>query len=194
MSVGLVGLSGELSFRTWDAGDGCGGARPTVAALREDDMHKCWIALALTAAAVVPAVAAVDLVTVPRREATQLTIYNSEDITMVREHRLLTVKRGVNRIQFSWANTLIAPTSIDFRILDHQDAVEDPEIDARRIDQRIGPGELDTVDALLDRQQPMLADHRDVFGVVDGQLRGFTAGDGHQGDVGEQFARQSASQ
>ncbi len=38
---------------------------------------------------------------------------------MVREHRLLTVKPGINRIQFSWANTLIDPTSIDFRILDH---------------------------------------------------------------------------
>src|SRR5208282_5798406 len=58
------------------------------------------------------------------REGTQLTIYNSEDITMVREHRLLTVKEGVNRIQFSWANTLIDPTSIEFRILDHQDQVD----------------------------------------------------------------------
>ena len=68
--------------------------------------------------------AAVDLVTIPRREGTQLTIYNSEDITMVREHRLLTVKPGINRIQFSWANTLIDPTSIDFRILDQQDKVD----------------------------------------------------------------------
>jgi len=68
--------------------------------------------------------AAVDLVTVPRREGTQLTIYNSEDITMVREHRLLTVKKGVNRIQFSWADTLIDPTSIDFRILDRVDQVD----------------------------------------------------------------------
>ena len=71
-----------------------------------------------------PAFAAVDLVTLPTRESTQLTIYNSEDITMVREHRLLTVKEGVNRIQFSWANTLIDPTSIEFRILDHQDKVD----------------------------------------------------------------------
>ena len=68
--------------------------------------------------------AAVDLVTLPTREGTQLTIYNSEDITMVREHRLLTVKEGVNRIQFSWANTLIDPTSIEFRILDHQEKVD----------------------------------------------------------------------
>ena len=68
--------------------------------------------------------AAVDLVTLPTREGTQLTIYNSEDITMVREQRLLTVKEGVNRIQFSWANTLIDPTSIEFRILDKQDQVD----------------------------------------------------------------------
>ena len=53
-----------------------------------------------------------------------MTIYNSEDITMVREQRLLTVKEGVNRIQFSWANTLIDPTSIDFRILDQQEKVD----------------------------------------------------------------------
>ncbi len=71
-----------------------------------------------------PARAAVDLVTLPTREGTQLTIYNSEDITMVREHRLLTVKEGVNRIQFTWANTLIDPTSIEFRILDQQDKVD----------------------------------------------------------------------
>jgi hypothetical protein len=71
-----------------------------------------------------PLHAAVDLVTLPTREGTQLTIYNSEDITMVREHRLLTVKEGVNRIQFSWANTLIDPTSIEFRILDQQDKVD----------------------------------------------------------------------
>jgi len=69
------------------------------------------------------ATAAVDLVTIPRREGTQLTIYNSEDITMVRESRQLTVKRGLNRIQFTWANTLIDPTSIDFRILDQVDKV-----------------------------------------------------------------------
>ncbi len=66
----------------------------------------------------------VDLVTIPTREDAQLTIYNSEDITMVREHRLLTVKPGINRIQFAWANTLIDPTSIDFRILDDVDKVD----------------------------------------------------------------------
>jgi hypothetical protein len=81
------------------------------------------LALGLLIAAV-PVRGDVDLVTVPTREGTQLTIYNSEDITLVREHRLLTVKPGVNRIQFSWANTLIDPTSIEFRILEHQDKVD----------------------------------------------------------------------
>ncbi len=87
-------------------------------------IRKLCIAIFAWSALAAETFADVDLVTVPRREATQLTIYNSEDITMVREHRLLTVKRGVNRIQFSWANTLIDPTSIDFRILDHQNQVD----------------------------------------------------------------------
>jgi hypothetical protein len=95
-----------------------------------------WLALVLVAVLVLPAPAAVDLTTLPTREGTQLTIYNSEDITMVREHRLLTVKEGVNRIQFSWANTLIDPTSIQFRILEDQDKVDlvDTTFPARRND------------------------------------------------------------
>ena len=89
-------------------------------------MRICLLWLSAVLALVLPglAQAAVDLVTLPTREGTQLTIYNSEDITMVRENRLLTVKEGVNRIQFSWTNTLIDPTSIEFRILDHQDKVD----------------------------------------------------------------------
>jgi len=87
-------------------------------------LQNCSIGMLMLIATAAESLAAVDLVTVPRREATQLTIYNSEDITMVREHRLLTVKEGINRIQFTWANTLIDPTSIDFRILDHAEAVD----------------------------------------------------------------------
>ncbi len=88
-------------------------------------LSRCrWLLISLLVGPAGSALADVDLVTVPRREATQLTIYNSEDITMVREHRLLTVKPGVNRLQFTWANTLIDPTSIDFRILDHQGKVD----------------------------------------------------------------------
>ena len=56
--------------------------------------------------------AKVDLVTLPTRDSVQLTIYNSGDLTLVRENRALTLKDGKNRLQFSWANTLIDPTSL----------------------------------------------------------------------------------
>jgi len=54
----------------------------------------------------------VDLVTLPTRDTVQLTIYNSADLTLVRESRALTVKEGQNKLQFSWADTLIDPTSL----------------------------------------------------------------------------------
>lgn len=66
----------------------------------------------------------VDLTTVPPRDAVQLTIYNSEDLTLVREYRSLTLKKGNNRIQYAWANTLIDPTSVELRPLEHADDIE----------------------------------------------------------------------
>ena len=59
----------------------------------------------------------VDLATVPRRDTVQITIYNSEDLTLVREMRTLTFKKGLNGLQFSWANTLIDPSSVELRFL-----------------------------------------------------------------------------
>ena len=66
----------------------------------------------------------VDLVTLPSRQSVQLTIYNSEDITLVKETRFITLKKGANRLQFSWANTLIDPTSVEFRPLEHAGEIE----------------------------------------------------------------------
>jgi len=66
----------------------------------------------------------IDLVTLPSREGVQITIYNSEDITLVKETRFITVKLGSNRLQFSWANTLIDPTSVEIRVLEHQSDIE----------------------------------------------------------------------
>ncbi len=57
--------------------------------------------------------AKVDLVTLPSRDTVQLTIYNSADMTLVRESRALTLRDGPNKLQFSWANTLIDPTSLE---------------------------------------------------------------------------------
>jgi hypothetical protein len=66
----------------------------------------------------------VDLSTVPARQTVQLTIYNSEDLTLVRETRKVSFKPGINPLQFSWANTLIDPTSVQLRFLTHPDKLE----------------------------------------------------------------------
>jgi len=66
----------------------------------------------------------VDLSTVPARQGVQLTIYNSEDLTLVRETRQVSFKPGANPLQFSWANTLIDPTSVQLRFLTHPDKLD----------------------------------------------------------------------
>jgi len=66
----------------------------------------------------------VDLSTVPNRDTVQLTIYNSEDLTLVRETRKITFKKGQNPLQFSWANTLIDPSSVELKFLTSADKLE----------------------------------------------------------------------
>jgi hypothetical protein len=85
--------------------------------------------MALVAAAILAACSElqaknVDLSTVPKRESVQLTIYNSEDLTLVRETRKVSFKKGENGLQFSWANTLIDPTSVRLRFLTHADKLD----------------------------------------------------------------------
>lgn len=65
----------------------------------------------------------IDLSTVPPRETVQLTIYNGEDLTLVRDTRTVSVRKGLNPLQFSWANTLIDPTSVELRFLSQVDKV-----------------------------------------------------------------------
>jgi hypothetical protein len=78
--------------------------------------------------------AKVDLVTLPTRDSVQLTIYNSGDLTLARERRALTLRDGNNRLQFSWANTLIDPTSLEMipmanaGEIDVQDLVYPPRV------------------------------------------------------------------
>jgi len=68
--------------------------------------------------------ARINVVMLPDRDTVQLTIYNSADLTLVKETRHLTFRKGVNKLEFSWANTLIDPTSVEFRPLSHADEVE----------------------------------------------------------------------
>ena len=83
-----------------------------------------FIVSVIIAVTALPALAKVDLVTLPGRDTVQLTIYNSADLTLVRESRLLTLKKGVNRLQFSWANTLIDPTSLELAPREHADKIQ----------------------------------------------------------------------
>ncbi len=76
-------------------------------------MRAIKISLLIGVAIAGTAHAKVDLVTLPTRDTVQLTIYNSADLTLVRESRDLTLKPGKNKLQFSWANTLIDPTSLE---------------------------------------------------------------------------------
>ena len=55
----------------------------------------------------------IELVTLPRRESVQLTIYNAADLTLVREQRKLTLQKGWNWLQFMWANTLIGKKGVE---------------------------------------------------------------------------------
>jgi hypothetical protein len=79
----------------------------------------------------------VDLSTVPKRNTVQLTIYNSEDLTLVRETRVVTFKKGMNPLQFSWANTLIDPSSVELKFLTH-------------------PGKLDVLDTTFPHDKPQM--------------------------------------
>lgn len=78
--------------------------------------------IAVTLAGV--SLAKVDLVTLPTRDTTQLTIYESADLTLVRDSRALTLKEGENRLQFSWAGTLIDPTSLSMLPKAHADQID----------------------------------------------------------------------
>jgi len=88
---------------------------------------RCWLILSVIVAATFwhsIVAAKVDLVILPKRDSVQLTIYNSADLTLVRERRELTLKKGANRLQFSWANTLIDPTSLEMLPKMHDDEID----------------------------------------------------------------------
>ena len=65
----------------------------------------------------------VNLATQQARDGVQLTIYNAEDLTLVRETRRVSFRRGDNRLRFAWANTLIDPTSVQIAFPRHADAL-----------------------------------------------------------------------
>jgi hypothetical protein len=103
---------------------------------------------------------AIELVVLPRRDNVQLTIYNSADLTLVREQRNLTLKKGWNWLQFMWANTLIDPTSLSLEPLAQADKID--------IQQLVFPARLRELGRWLIRSE--------VSGQVPFEITYFTSG------------------
>ena len=102
----------------------------------------------------------VDLVTLPKRDKAQLTIYNSADLTLVREQRSLTLKKGWNRLELAWANTLIDPTSLSLEPLAQAEKIE--------IQQLVFPARVQQVGQWLI--------HSQISGEVGFEITYFTSG------------------
>ena len=103
---------------------------------------------------------AIELVVLPRRDNVQLTIYNSADLTLVRERRNLTMKRGWNWLQFMWANTLIDPTSLTLEPLARKEKID--------VQQLVYPARLKDIGRWLIRSE--------VDGQVPFEITYFTSG------------------
>ena len=103
---------------------------------------------------------AIELVTLPKRDKVQITIYNSADLTLVRERRNLTLKRGWNWLQFMWSNTLIDPTSLNLEPLKHADKID--------IEQLVFPARLRELGRWLIRSE--------ITGQVPFEITYFTSG------------------
>ena len=103
---------------------------------------------------------AIELVTLPRRDKVQLTIYNSADLTLVRERRNLTLKKGWNWLQFMWANTLIDPTSLSLEPLEQVSKID--------IQQMVFPARLRELGRWLIRSE--------ISGQVPFEITYFTSG------------------
>ena len=110
--------------------------------------------------------ARINVTTLPGRDSVQLTIYNSVDLTLVKETRTLTFKKGSNRLEFSWANTLIDPTSVEFRPLKQADQIE-------VLDVRFPPRVANTLEWNIQSE---------VDGEVPVEIRYFTSGIAWQAD------------
>lgn len=117
-------------------------------------------ALLIIAATCGLAHAKIDLVTLPERDSSQLTIYNSADLTLVREQRNLTLKQGYNWLQLSWSNTLIDPTSLSLQPVE--------QIDKINIRQLVYPARTKQVGQWLI--------HSEVAGRVSFEITYFTSG------------------
>lgn len=72
--------------------------------------------LAVLSTSPLPAVARIKLITLPVRQRVEIQL-DHPDATLVEEERIVPLVRGLNQVDFSWANTRIDPQTIVFRLL-----------------------------------------------------------------------------
>ncbi len=65
--------------------------------------------------------ARIKLITLPVRERVEIQLDNPQ-ATLVEEERIVPLVKGLNQVDFSWANTQIDPNTIVFRVLGRGDA------------------------------------------------------------------------
>ena len=66
--------------------------------------------------------ARIKLVALPERAATVIRLDNP-NATLIEEERVLTLQKGLNKVDFSWKGVLIDEDSIRLQVIDHPDAV-----------------------------------------------------------------------
>jgi len=72
--------------------------------------------LAVLIGAALPADARIKLITLPVRQRVEIQL-DHPSATLVEEERVVPLVKGLNQVDFSWANTRIDPQSIIFRVL-----------------------------------------------------------------------------
>ena len=80
-------------------------------------LKRC-LTLTLLASLMLPALAEarIKLITLPVRERVEIQL-DHPNATLVEEERIVPLVKGVNQVDFSWANTQIDPNTIVFRVL-----------------------------------------------------------------------------
>jgi hypothetical protein len=93
------------------------------------NVRKRFVLLAL-AVIVFPGAAAwarIKLTTLPVRERVEVQLDHAS-VTLVEEERIVPLVRGVNQVDFSWANTRIDPNTIVFRVLPTDAGARDVQV------------------------------------------------------------------
>ena len=86
-----------------------------------------------------PAFARVKLTTLPVRERVEVQL-DHDDATLVEEERIVPLVRGINQVDFSWANTRIDASTIVFRVIEAVDD-GDPAPEVNVLSVTYPPGE-----------------------------------------------------